>query len=134
MAPAVTPLSFTKLVVADLERMERFYTRVYGLERLDRVESHIGDEAIEEVILGAGGGYAGGLILLRFVDRSAPAGGEAILGFTTDDADALLGRLVAEGGSVHAAIRDEPEAGYRVGFARDPEGHLSEIVELLSAG
>ncbi len=125
--------SFTKLVVADLEKMAAFYSAVYGLEQIMRVQDHIGPDAIDEIMLGTGKEMSpGSLVLLHFVDKPAPRNGEVILGFTTDDLPALLERVRAAGGSVHAEIRDMPELNLRVAFATDPEGHLAELVQMLS--
>lgn len=122
--------SFTKLVVHDLEAMTRFYGDVYGLEPIQRVEAEIGGEPIEEVILGRDGGY-GGLILLRWVDRDTPPTGELLLGFTTADIDALFERAVTAGATVRVVpFMSEEAGGMRVGFVADPEGHLTEVVEV----
>lgn len=127
-----TTFSFTKLVVDDLEQMAAFYTRVYDLEQVRRVRDQICEEAIDEIILGFGGEMApGSLILLRFVDRPPPRNGEVLLGFTTGDLPALLDRVVAAGGRIHAAIKEIPEMKLRVAFATDPEGHLAELVQML---
>ena len=124
------PLSFTKLIVADVDKMAAYYTEVFGFEPIERVESDIGGDPIDEIILGVAGEYAGGVILLKFTQKPAPTGGEVILGFTTDDIDALFAKILAAGGSIHAPVRDDPDVPYKVGFATDPEGHLAEIVEL----
>ena len=54
-----------------------------------------------------------------------------ILGFTTPDLSALLDRVPRAGGSVFGKVKEMPDHGIRVAFARDPEGHLSEVVELV---
>ena len=69
--------------------------------------------------------------MLKFTEREAAATGEIILGFITDDVDALYERVLAAGGGVHAPVRDDEGAPYRVGFVKDPEGHLAEVVQLL---
>lgn len=125
-----TSYAFTKLVVRDLEAMCRYYGEVYGLEPIQRVEAAIADDPIEEVILGRDGDY-GGLILLRWTERDAPPSGEVILGFTTSDLDELCARARAAGGSIHAEpFVSEEAGGMRVGFIKDPEGHLAEVVEM----
>lgn len=121
--------SFTKLVVDDLEGMARFYEDVYGLTELQRVQADIGGEPIDEIILGSDDGY-GGLILLRFPDRPAPASGEVIVGFTTPDIAALFERARAAGATEVDAPRVMAVAGgLMVGFLTDPEGHLTEVVQ-----
>ena len=45
--------------------------------------------------------------------------------------NALVDRIVANGGRLHAAIKDIPEMKVRVAFAKDPEGNLAELVETM---
>jgi predicted enzyme related to lactoylglutathione lyase len=124
--------AFTKLVVDDLEKMAAFYSQVYGLREIARVQERIAGAAIDEIMLGVGPDMSpGSLVLLNFVDALPPRNGEVILGFTTDDLPALLERVRAAGGGVHAAIRQMPEMKIQVAFATDPEGHLAELVQVL---
>jgi predicted enzyme related to lactoylglutathione lyase len=124
--------AFTKLVVDDLERMAAFYSDVYGLREIARVQEHIAGAAIDEIMLGVGSEMSSGsLVLLKFVDAPPPRSGEVILGFTTDDLPALLERVRGAGGGVHDAIRQMPEMKIQVAFATDPEGHLAELVQVL---
>src|SRR5262249_24950952 len=126
----LSTFTFTKLVVADLEKMAAFYGQVFELEQITRMQDAIGGDAIEEIILGTAGAIApGALILLRYTGRPRPSHGEVILGFTTRDLPALLDRVRAAGGGVHCDIRDYPDMRIRVAFATDPEAHLIEIVE-----
>ncbi len=127
----ISTYSFTKLIVDDLEKMASFYSEVYDLDRIEKIHSEIGPDAIDEVLLGVGDqAIEASLILLRFVDKPRPRNGEVILGFMTDDLPALLDRVRAAGGGVHAGIVEHPEMKLRVAFATDPEGHLAEIVEM----
>jgi predicted enzyme related to lactoylglutathione lyase len=128
--PNLSTFSFTKLVVDDLEKMAAFYAHVFELAQVTRVSDAIVADRIEEIILGSTGAVApAALILLKYIDKARPAQGEVILGFTTRDLPALLDRVRAAGGGVHADIRDFPEMKIRVAFATDPEGHLIELVE-----
>ena len=123
---------FTKLIVADVEKMASYYTRVYGLNALHRVKAAIAGEPISEVIMGPGEQMsAESLVMLKFLDRGVPPQGEVILGFTTTDLAALLERAVAAGGKIIEQARDMPEHGVRVAFVTDPEGHLAEVVQML---
>lgn len=126
-------LAFTKLVVHDLERMVAFYSEAYGLHAVQRVKEHIGDEAIDEVMMSADPEATwSSLVLLAYPGRGSASGGEVILGFTTDDLTGLIGRIEGAGGSIHLPAREMPGLGVRVAFAKDPEGHLAELVELLA--
>ena len=123
---------FTKLIVHDLEKQAAFYRDVYRLHAVQRVQAEIGSEAIDEIMLSGDPNAAfGSLVLLKFVARPAAQMGELILGFITDDLPALLDRVRAAGGSVHAPIKEMPELKLRVAFATDPEGHLAEIVQMV---
>jgi len=72
---AALAFSFTKLVVKDLERAERFYCEVFGMAPAHRVRTEKHDNALEEVILSLGGEGGHALVLLRYLARpSSPAG------------------------------------------------------------
>ena len=126
--------SFTKLIVDDVEKMAAFYGAVYGLHAVNRVRGEsIGGEEIDEIMLSPDPKAPfGTLVLLRYVGRAASPNGEAILGFTTDDLPALLDRVRAAGGGVHAPIKELPHLKVRVAFATDPEGHLAELVQVVA--
>ena len=128
---STTNFGFTKLVVHDLEKQAAFYRDVYGLHAVQRVQAEIGSEAIDEIMLSADPkAQFGSLVLLKFVTRPTAQRGELILGFITDDLAALLDRVRAAGGGVHAPIKQMPEHRLKVAFATDPEGHLAEIVQM----
>jgi len=125
--------SFCKLIVHDLEKMAAFYRDVYGLHAVDRVRGEsIGGEEIDEIMVSKDpNARFGSLVLLKYLGRGPSPSGELILGFTTDDLPALLERVRAAGGGVHAPIKEMPELRIRVAFATDPEGHLAELVQLV---
>jgi len=129
--------SFTKLIVDDEEKMAAYYNAVYGLNIVLRVQGDAGGlgSPFREVILSPGDSISPeeSLIMFKFVDRSAPRDQESILGFLTEDLDALAARIEAHGGKLASAIKSMPDHGIRVVFATDPEGHLSENVEMLGS-
>ena len=124
---------FTKLIVQDLEAMATFYKDVAGLTESGRVQAAVGDRAIDEILFNATGEGGPTLVLFKFLDRDAPATEEAILGFVTPDLEAFVQRTKAGGGAVVTDIETQVEHGVKVAFVTDPEGHLLEVVELLSA-
>ncbi len=71
------------------------------------------------------------LIVWKWPNRPAPAASDAILGFQTADVDALVERVVAAGGAVVDLPHDKPQHGVRVAFAKDPDGRLLELVQML---
>jgi predicted enzyme related to lactoylglutathione lyase len=121
--------TFTKLVVADLDRCAAFYRSAFGVHETARIESDIAGRAIEEILFAPAEGSGATFVLLRYLDTDIPASDETILGFLTTDADALIGRVVAAGGTVASEAQARPDLGVKVGFVRDVEGHLIEIVE-----
>jgi predicted enzyme related to lactoylglutathione lyase len=125
---------FTKLIVDDEEAMAEYYHQVYGLNKLNRVqgERSAAGGPFREIIMGPGEAMsAESLTIFKFLDRPAPRDQETILGFITEDLDALAARVLAHGGKHVDKIWDMPEHGVRVLFTTDPEGRLSENVELL---
>jgi catechol 2,3-dioxygenase-like lactoylglutathione lyase family enzyme len=131
MTPSAT-FSFTKLVVHDVEKMSRFYTEVYGLHAVNRVQGEsIAGEEIDEIMMAADpNAQWSSLVLLRYLERGPSPSGELILGFLTEDRPALLERVRTAGGRVHADLEAMPHLGLDVAFVTDPEGHLAEVVQL----
>jgi predicted enzyme related to lactoylglutathione lyase len=124
---------FTKIVVDNLDRTANFYKTVFDYRELQRVQSSVAGELIEEIILVRGEDMGGEipLVVWKWPGRAAPAASDVILGFITADADAVMARAVAAGGRVVEAPRNQPEHGVRVGFAADVDGRLLEIVQML---
>jgi predicted enzyme related to lactoylglutathione lyase len=135
--PQPPSLSFTKLVVNDIEAMGDFYCAAFDLHRgsRDAFEHSVEGEAIDELSLVTNPNEPyGNLTLLKFVNRPPTATGEVILGFTTSDLTSLLDQIERAGGSLVGRIKTMPTHGIRVAFVRDPEGHLSELVEMKTTG
>ena len=133
MTGATTRFGFTKLVVADLDASASFYTSAFGLQEQQRVHAEIAGRPIDEIIFSGGDPAASTFVLLRFADQATPSQAEVILGFITDGIDVLFRQVVAAGGAVVQAVETQPQHGVRVGFVTDPEGHLIEVVEVLTA-
>lgn len=125
-------LSFTKLVVDDLDRMAAFYCKVFDLHQTGRLKIEQGaiGEPIEEIFLcPSPDDRYGSFVLFKFLQRPAPRDNETILGFQTTDLKLLVERASRLGGGLAAPIKEMPELGVRVAMLRDPEGHLCELVE-----
>jgi predicted enzyme related to lactoylglutathione lyase len=126
-------LSFTKLVVGDLEAMVAYYCEVFGYHvgHRDRFDQGLGGEPIDEISLtpNAETPY-GNLTLLERLESRSIVTDETVLGFTTHDLDALIERALRSGGTLMRAVRELPDHGIRVAFVRDPEGHINELVEM----
>jgi predicted enzyme related to lactoylglutathione lyase len=130
-ASAQPQFTFTKLVVADLEKCAAFYRAAFALRDAARIESEIAGRPIEEILFTTNDGGPT-FVLLHYVDRDVPSAGETILGFLTADIDALVGAVVAAGGSVVSDADARPDLGVKVAFVADVEGHLIELVQRTS--
>ncbi len=125
--------AFTKLVVADLEASARFYTAVFGVREQTRVHAEIAGRPIDEILYEATAPGGATFALLRYGDVTTPSSEEVILGIVTTDVAGVVARVGEAGGSVVQAPTAMPEHGVTVAFVADTEGHLIEVVELLSA-
>ena len=96
------------------------------------MHAEITGRPIDEIIFTAMGSGGATLVLLHYADQATPSHAEVILGFITDDIDALFARVLAAGGAVAQAVETQPQHGVKVGFVTDPEGHLIEVVEMLA--
>ena len=119
---------FTKLVVADLEAMTEYYCAVYAMTVLDRIEAVVGTENIVQTVLTTGSGPP--LLLIRYYGRNPPEVGEVLLGFFCDNGDETTRRCEKAGGKV--CIGAKTHGDLRNAFLADPEGHITEIVEMLA--
>jgi len=128
------PKMFMKLIVADEEAMADYYRAVYGLKDVARVQgdSAGSEERFREVILSADGDMSSTFVLFNYVDRPKPRDQQSIAGWVVADIEAARDRILANGGKLVGDIVDKPEHGVRVLFSVDPEGALSETVQLLA--
>ncbi|NIJ18222.1 VOC family protein [Sphingobium vermicomposti] len=125
--------TFTKLICRDEEAMAQYYGTVYGYGLVQRVEGDINGEAFREVIMAPGGDWTKGtLVMFNYVNRDAPRDQQVILGFTVPDLDALVEKIIANGGKLCGPIHEEADHGVRVVFSTDPEGALCENVQMLA--
>ena len=113
--------------VTDLERSVDFYTRIFSMRVLMRLPL----PDMDEVILGFKG-QATALVLMQHHDASghdyAATGGK--LAFYVTDPSAVAEAIRAEGLEIVREPTPVPELGDAVvGFARDPDGHLLELLQ-----
>ena len=113
--------------VLDLERSAAFYEKL-GFEELRRMP--IRDEATN-LFMGLPGDGAR-LELTHNHDRSEPyeiGTGYGHIAITTDDLDATLERLAADGIEPEKPPYRVREGGSRICFVRDPDGYRIELIE-----
>ncbi|QGP81111.1 VOC family protein [Sphingobium sp. CAP-1] len=124
--------SFTKIVVADLDRAVSFYRDAIGLKLLSRFVAAGGDYAQEEAVMAARGRRDGPLLMLiRYLERPVPPPGAAWTGFAVDDLRATIDRVRKAGGKVVVPTHDLPQYAIRVAVVADPHGHLIELTTPL---
>lgn len=121
--------TFTKIVVADLERATAFYRSALGLELVGKAADHEHEEAIMSVPGREGGPL---LMLMRYINRAAPSAGSAWIGFAVSDLSATIAAVEAQGGRVVAPPRDVHEHKLTIAVVADPEGHPIELTAALS--
>ena len=126
--------SFTKLVVEDLERSERFYCGIFGMAAIRRHTDSAHAYALDEVMLRLDGErHPHLLILTRYLGRPTPQAGAAWTGFVVSDITATLAAVENAGGRIEVAIHENREHGVLAAIVADPDGHLIETVQILAS-
>lgn len=122
--------SFTKLVVSDLARSERFYCGVFGMRPIERVRSEEHAYGLEETILSSEGEASGHvLIVMRYLHRPHPLPGAAWLGFVVEDLDKTTEAALQHGGTIAVPSHENEQHGVRTVILADQDGHLIEVVQ-----
>lgn len=126
-----TAMRFTKIIVGNLARSERFYAGL-GLTAFNRSLSGEDRAAQEQVWVSASGDMASHVLLLsRFLNLPAPKRpdypGEAWLILGDLDVDAACAAVLAGGGGIVRAAQDNPEFRVRSAVVTDPDGHHIEL-------
>jgi catechol 2,3-dioxygenase-like lactoylglutathione lyase family enzyme len=119
-----TSIGNVAVLVADLERSERFYVDVLGLEVLARIQT----PDVREILLGSSAGGSQ-LMLAQHADgrEVEPGGGTWKVYLATDDSEALFRRAVAAGAEAVAEPRRLEQYRVTIAFVHDPDGHLLEL-------
>lgn len=121
-------LASVGLYVRDLARTVDFYRDALGFE----VRRDFGT-----YLLLAGDDPASSLIVSTLPEgRDADDVGRSVmkLVFFADDSAACLARIVAAGGELVTPATAREAVPYVIGFGRDPDGHLLEIIADSSTG
>lgn len=118
-----------KLVVNNLDRAGAFYRDVLDLQEFKRFTSSMNLRPMEEILLGKPDGQLAPLVLIKFLDGSAPTHDQAVLTFFTADIDSFVARVAKNGGKV-TERRDDLEHKARIAFWYDPDGNLAETVQM----
>jgi lactoylglutathione lyase len=120
----VVSIGNVAIEVADLERSERFYTEVLGLEVITRIDT----AEVREVIVGAPG-EGSQLMLAKHVVMEPvgePSGIWKVFLFT-DDAAALYATAIAAGAEAVEPPMFLEQFNVTIAFVKDPDGYLLEL-------
>ncbi len=114
--------------VSDLSRSADFYMRVLGMKQLRTFKLPY----MDEIVLGLEGSRGSAIVLMQWTDGSERHyGNNAIkLVFYVPDPKALVQRIRDEGLEIVREPVPVPALGNAVvGFAKDPDGYLIEILQ-----
>lgn len=125
----ISGFAFTKIIVADLAAMERFYVDGLGLGVVNRISVDEAGWALDETILSVGPAPGTHLNLLQYRNAPAPAPGEAVVGLSVEDIEGVVATAVAAGGAIKVPVQDVPGMALRLAYVTDPEGHTIELIE-----
>lgn len=112
--------------IGDIDRSVTFYNSL-GFEELRRMP--IGDDAINVFMGLPGDGPRLELTYNRGVETYEIGTGYGHIAITTNDLDAMLGRLAELGIEPEKPPYRVREGGSRLCFVRDPDGYRIEILE-----
>ncbi len=124
-------MRFTKIIVGDLARAERFYAAL-GLRPFDRSLSGEGRFEQEQIWLSASGDITSHVLLIsRFLNLPEPSRpdfpGELWLILGGMDVVAACTIVQAHGGAILREAVDAPKFGVRAAVVTDPDGHHIEL-------
>ncbi len=130
---ATLSFAFTKIVVADLDASEQFYSRTLGLERLAYIEFGEGPGQLQEVILAVPGGASGGaqLNLVRYPNKPMSAPSETVIGFMVDDVDETVAKMSDAGARITVPVLEMPDHRLKLAYVTDIDGHIIELIQTL---
>lgn len=125
---------FTKLVVRDVDASVDFYRGVFNMLPLHRLTSDEHEYALDEVILSLGGTSDGHrLAITRYLRRPCPPAGAAWTGFVVPDLAKTLADIEKAGGRIDVPMHANKQHGVLVALAADPDGHMIEVVQFITA-
>ncbi len=130
---AINGFAFTKILVSDLVKLERFYIDGLGLGLVTRIAVDDAEWELDETILSVGSVPGSTLNLVQYRHKPAPEPGEAVIGLSVTGIAKVVDTAVAAGGSIHLPVQHLPDHGVSLAYVRDPDGHLIELIEPLSA-
>ena len=116
------------IAVSDLDKSTAFYTDVLGMVVLQTIEI----PNVKQIVLGFEGVRGASVLLMKYTDGRSPVCEEDAVKFVfyVPDAGATLGAARDAGFVVHREAAEVPSMGGAIiGFAKDPDGYLIELIQ-----
>lgn len=114
--------------VNDLDKSEKFYSELLGMDSLQTIETPI----MNEIIMGYKGSQSAAVVLMNYTDGSNPnySNNPVKLVFTVSDCEGALKKIADAGHTIVSAAKPYPSmGGVIIGFAKDPDGYLIEFFQ-----
>lgn len=115
------------IAVSDLDASAKFYTTMIGMVELQRMEL----PTLQQAVLGFEGVRGASVLLMKHKDESAQCHDNPVkLVFYVPDTAGMLEDMRAASYVIHREAKPvEILDGAIVGFAKDPDGYLVELVQ-----
>ena len=123
-----TYLGAAGIAVSDLDRSAAFYTELLGMVVLQTIEV----PTMREIVLGFEGVRGASVLLMKYTDGRNPSceDDSVKLVFYVANAKATLEAIRDANYIVHREATEYPSMGGAIiGFAKDPDGYLIELVQ-----
>jgi lactoylglutathione lyase len=122
-----TSLFYVKLIVGDPESLASFYSAVFGMKEIRRIDQPAHIRPHLEIFLSSG--ETEQLVLMKYFDRPTPQPGEVRVALVVKDVDAVVAAAQAAGGNILLPAETLEQHNFRWATIADPEGHTIEVMQ-----
>ncbi|GAB1255900.1 lactoylglutathione lyase [Aurantivibrio plasticivorans] len=123
-----TFVSATGIGVSDLSASEKFYADMLGMDSMQTIKA----SNMDEIVMGYKGTRSAAIVLMHFTDGSTPnyKNNPIKLVFMVEDCAGTLDKIAAAGYTVVEEPKNYAAMGDMIiGFAKDPDGYLIELMQ-----